>query len=63
MAAVQHCMRRARQEGIEWLLHCDIDELWYSPMRESCQRDARPFFAALPPSILQVNFHLTADSF
>ena len=48
-------MSLARSAGIEWLLHLDIDELWYSPLA-TCQRNAPAFFAALPPDKLQVSF-------
>ena len=55
-AAIQDGIERARADGIDWLLHVDIDELWYSPL-ESVQRDgAAAFFAAVHPSVSQLCF-------
>ena len=55
-AAVQDAMRDARQDGFDWLLHIDIDELWYSPMAAVQAEGAPAFFAALHPSVAEVSF-------
>ena len=53
---VQDATERARAGGVDWLLHIDIDELWYSP-HPACQRDARQSFRAVPPSVSELIFH------
>ena len=55
MASISHVMRVAKEGGIEWLLHVDIDEIWYSP-HPAVQTHAPIFFGAVPKHILQLTF-------
>ncbi|KAL1521482.1 hypothetical protein AB1Y20_021144 [Prymnesium parvum] len=55
-AVVQAAVELARAAGVDWLLHCDIDELWYSPLPHA-QRDAPSVFAAVPDGVGQLIFH------
>ena len=52
---VQEAIGLAASDGFDWLLHVDIDELWYSPI-PSARRDAPAVFAAAPESVLQLIF-------
>lgn len=56
-AAVQDAIARARAARIEWLLHVDSDELWYSPIPAVQERGAGAFFAEVHPGIGQLVFH------
>lgn len=53
---VQHAVRLAIASGIHWLLHIDIDELWYSPSPAACT-NAPAFFAAVPDGVGELVFH------
>ena len=52
---VQEAIALAAADGFDWLLHVDIDELWYSPV-PSAQRDAPSVFAAAPDSVTEIIF-------
>ena len=48
--AVQHATALAADQGFDWLLHVDIDELWYSPC-EGAQYDAPAAFMCCPREV------------
>ena len=52
---VQEAISLAASAGFDWILHIDIDELWYSPI-PSAQRDAPAVFAAAPDCVQQLVF-------
>lgn len=54
--AVQHGCARAAVDGCDWILHLDVDELWYSPL-DVAQRDAPAAFARCPDDVHQLIFN------
>ena len=53
---VQDAMELAGTAGFDWLLHIDIDELWYSPVPDA-QQDAPRVFATAPEYVTELVFH------
>ena len=53
--AVQEAVARATADGYDWLLHVDIDELWFSPSK-GAQRDAPSAFALAPADVHELVF-------
>ena len=53
---VQEAVGLATSAHLDWLLHVDIDELWYCPTAVTRQ-DAPAVFAAAPADVNELRFH------
>mmetsp|Transcript_11338 Transcript_11338/g.21389 ORF Transcript_11338/g.21389 Transcript_11338/m.21389 type:complete len:632 (+) Transcript_11338:52-1947(+) len=55
MLCIEHALFEAQQEGFEWLIHVDADEILFFPDQER-HEDARRFFAEVPLHFMSVRF-------
>lgn len=54
---VNAAVREAGAAGLNWLLHIDVDELWYHPGEpDGAPQDAVSFFSNIHPGIDQLTF-------
>ena len=51
---VDVAIRKAAAAGYDWLIHIDVDELWYSPDASGTPQQAAHFFESVHRSIDEV---------